>query len=57
MTCELFSKYGGGLGIRTPGRLQTYNGFQDRRLKPLSQSTNVLMLRIIVRPTDIASVM
>ncbi len=36
---ELFSKYGGGLGIRTPGRLQTYNGFQDRRLQPLSQST------------------
>ncbi len=40
-------EYGGGLGIRTPGRLQTYNGFQDRRLQPLSQSTFVLLVRII----------
>ena len=35
-----FFEYGGGLGIRTPGRLLTYNGFQDRRLQPLSQSTS-----------------
>ena len=26
---------GGEGGIRTPGRLQTFNGFQDRRIRPL----------------------
>ena len=32
-------KDGGGPGIRTPGRLLTYGGFQDRCFQPLSQLT------------------
>ena len=39
--------YGGESGIRTLGRLQTYNGFQDRRLQPLSHPTMFGMVRII----------
>lgn len=31
-------KNGGGLGIRTPGTSR-FNGFQDRRFRPLSQPT------------------
>ena len=30
---------GGGPGIRTPGRLLTYGGFQDRCIQPLCQPT------------------
>ena len=32
-------KNGGGPGIRTPGTLLTYGGFQDRCIKPLCQPT------------------
>ena len=33
-----FLIYGGGPGIRTPGTSR-FNGFQDRRFRPLSQPT------------------
>ena len=32
-------KNGGGPGIRTPGRLLTFGGFQDRCIQPLCQPT------------------
>ena len=34
-SAEEASLIGGEGGIRTPGRLQTFNGFQDRRIRPL----------------------
>ena len=33
-----FELLGGGRGIRTPGTLR-YNGFQDRRIRPLCHSS------------------
>ena len=36
--CGGFFFYGGGPGIRTPGTSR-FNGFQDRRFRPLSQPT------------------
>ena len=33
-----FELFGGGRGIRTPGTLR-YNGFQDRRIRPLCHSS------------------
>ncbi len=38
---ERFFKFGGGPGIRTPGTSR-FNGFQDRRFRPLSQPTEDL---------------
>ena len=37
----------GGGRIRTHGRLLTYNGFQDRRLKPLGHSSKGISLYYI----------
>ena len=34
-TEAFFKRFGGGAGIRTLGRLQTYVGFQDRCIRPL----------------------
>ena len=36
-----FFVYGGGPGIRTPGTSR-FNGFQDRRFRPLSQPTETV---------------
>ena len=43
--------YGGGPGIRTPGTSR-FNGFQDRRFRPLSQPTEA---RIIAASSRVAS--
>ncbi|SCA54835.1 hypothetical protein MTBPR1_10082 [Candidatus Terasakiella magnetica] len=37
---------GGRLGIRTPGTSR-YNGFQDRRFRPLSQPSTVCVGRLL----------
>ena len=37
--------FGGGPGIRTPGRLLTFGGFQDRCIKPLCQPTGFSIRR------------
>lgn len=43
----MMNKKNGGGRIRTHGRLLTYNGFQDRRLKPLGHSSKGISLYYI----------
>ena len=41
-----FEVFGGGRGIRTPGTL-LYNGFQDRRIRPLCHSSGREISKIL----------